>query len=404
LKKSGEILKSLLIVGGETMRKLFSIMFWAVLLLIGSVQVTRAQHTKVYDLGHYPGGTSAWPNDINNADVVAGYGDAADGYVHAFGVSLHGPNAMQWFDLGTLPGGNTVGVQANGIADTGMIVVSAAMTGGGNHAFAWTPKSGMVDIGTLENIDYPGYYNSVALNINKSGTLIVGYSDNGEVALPVVWTPKVVRTPRGPITTWNIQVLETGGFSETCCWAAVGVNNFGQAVGVNNFPQIANPDAFVWNPVPGGKGWKITKLPLSADYSLATANAINDKGEIVGYVIPSDFSALRTALWQMASRSGNIWKLTVFPSPPDFPLAGAWGINDRGDIVGFACDDYVCSNASAVRWSTKDRDFVGILSFPGAGTPEGRGYAFAVNDSGMAVGFYDNHTLSPQGFASQVPH
>ena len=48
------------------MRKLFSIMFSAVLLLIFSAPGAWAQKTKVYNLGHYPSGTWAELHGIND--------------------------------------------------------------------------------------------------------------------------------------------------------------------------------------------------------------------------------------------------------------------------------------------------------------------------------------------------
>ena len=397
------------------MRKLFSIMFWTVLLLIGSAQVTWAQHTKVYDLGPYPGGTYVVANDINNADVVAGYGDAADGYMHAFGVSLHGPNAMQWFDLGNLGGVFApwgVKAQALGIADNGMIVGLAAIVhtpyydpdSGYTfedfwwHAFAWTPKSGMVDIGTLESLGE--FSTALGGNVNKAGTLIVGWSGNWELAPPVVWTPKVEWTKRGPTTTWNIQKLETVGYPDACCWGANSVNNLGQIVG------SGGGSAWVWNPVPGRNQWKITHLPASSDYPNAHANAINEYGDIVGYVASSDLTTTLPALWKQASRSGNIWKLTVLPAPSDQPFTTqALGINNRGDIVGGSFDAITGNYLAApLRWSTKDPHFVQNLDFPGAGSPGARGAAYAVNDNGLAVGAYSTSTINQHGFASQVPH
>src|SRR5208337_3323776 len=93
---------NLSILGGEFMRKLFSIMFSAVLLLICSAQGTWAQNVKVWDLGTYPYGTWAEAGGINDLDVVVAQGDAADGDNHLFKAELFGSHAGQWFDLGAL--------------------------------------------------------------------------------------------------------------------------------------------------------------------------------------------------------------------------------------------------------------------------------------------------------------
>src|SRR5208337_4163773 len=95
---------NLSMVGGETVRKSFSILFSAVLLLIGSAQGTWAQKSKVWELGTYPHGTWAVMGDINNFGFAVGQGDLPDGSTHSLGVSLFGPRAGKWFDLGTLGG------------------------------------------------------------------------------------------------------------------------------------------------------------------------------------------------------------------------------------------------------------------------------------------------------------
>jgi probable HAF family extracellular repeat protein len=370
------------------MRKLFSIVFSAVLLLIGSAQGTWAQKVKVYELGHYPGGTWAEPTEINNSGVVVGYGDIPSGFTRPIGVPLFGPQARQWFDLGTLGGEQTDSeVMCMGIADTGMIVGHAAITGGEIvHAFAWTPKSGMVDIGTLGDIGYSGYTFSIAFNVNKAGTLIVGWSNTGWGGgnmLPVVWTPKVVWTSGRPTTTWSIQKLDTGGFSFPM--DAVNVNDFGEIIGL-----AFNPDGawipVLWNPVPGGKGWKIMQLPVSSDYPNAGAADINDKGEIAGFVASPDWGTALPALWRKKSPWGTIWNLTVLAAPSGSPWSEAHGINERGDIVGGTYD--ANWNLLAARWSTKDPNFVQLLGFPGTWS-----YAFSVNDNSIAAGAYGSDTI-----------
>ena len=57
------------------MRKLFSIVFSAALLLMVSAQIMWAQKAKVYDLGHFKGGTWAGLQSINDFGVAMGWGD-----------------------------------------------------------------------------------------------------------------------------------------------------------------------------------------------------------------------------------------------------------------------------------------------------------------------------------------
>jgi probable HAF family extracellular repeat protein len=230
---------ALLILGGETVRKLFSIVFSAVLLLIVSGQGAWAQNNKIWELGTYPGGTWAAMGDINNFGLAVGQGDLPGGSTHSLAVSLFGPRAGKWIDLGTL-GGTASGWEEGliSVSDTGMIVGHSATRDNDRvHAFVWTEKSGMVDLGTLADIAHQGYNSSYASGVNKQGTLIVGWSGVEESCLtcaptlPVVWTPSVVWKNGEPVTRWKIHKLDTDGFDEITFWFAWTVNDSGQIVG-----------------------------------------------------------------------------------------------------------------------------------------------------------------------------
>jgi probable HAF family extracellular repeat protein len=361
------------------------------LLLIGSARVTWAQEVKVYDLGHYPGGTWAEPRDISNSGVVVGFGDIASGSTRPIGVPVHGPNAGEWFDLGTL-GGERTGypyVMCMAVADSGLIVGHAATATAQRyvHAFAWTDHSGMLDIGTLD-----GHNWSLAYGTNKAGTLIVGWSGPAWPSkdhLPVAWTPQLVWRSGRPTMTWAIHQLDTTGLEHFGYWYAGFVNNYGQIIGTAYDAATDLQIAVLWNPVPGGKGWKIEQLPASSDYPNAWANDINDRGEIVGGVAPSDWSANLPALWKPAGRPGNTRNLTVLPALPGFSgYDNAIAINNRGDIVGYGCDDYYCGFPSAALWSAKELDSVRVLGLPGTWS-----VALAVNDNGIAAGAYGSDTV-----------
>jgi probable HAF family extracellular repeat protein len=377
------------------MRKSFSIVFSAVLLLIVSAQGTWAQKVKFYDLGHYQGGTWAEPRDINDSGVVVGYGDISSGYTRPIGVPVFGPHAGQWFDLGTLGGDRMdMEVMCMAIADTGMIVGHSAIKGGDIvHAFAWTPKSGMVDIGTLANLGprYSGYNFSLAYGTNKAGTLIAGWSSTefeGPEMLPVVWTPQVVWTSGRPITTWKIQKLDMGDLTSATGWLAMFANDSGQIIGT-----ATNADgvqiAVLWNPLPRGGGWKIMQLPVPADYPSAEPFDINNRGEIVGDVATQDWSTYFPALWKPVEHSGKAYGLTVLPTLTGLlkGSADAEGINDLGDIVGGSLDAE--GNYFASRWSTRNPHSVQLL----LSVPGGWSWATKVNNNGVATGSYGNATV-----------
>ena len=352
-----------------------------------------ADDVRVYDLGHYPGGSWAEVRSINDSGLVVAFGDIPEGWTRPIAVPLYGPHARQWFDLGTLGGDRADNdVMCMGVADNGMIVGHAALPSGEPvHGFAWTPQSRMVDLGTL-----PGDRTwSLAYNVNRSGTLIVGWSSSeflGEDALPVVWTPKLVWGRSGPRITWAIHTLDMTGFEQGLYWYAADVNTGGQIIGYtyNDGADVG----ILWNPLPGGKGWKVMQLPVAPGYTNAYPSHINERGEVVGVVYAADYSSALPALWKPADPRRSVYTLTLLPTLPDATPSFAWasGINDVGDIVGDGYD--AKGNDIAARWSTRNPSFVETLPFPGTWS-----FAYAVNNNGIAVGSYGSDTI-PENVAA----
>lgn len=376
------------------MRRSFYPVIVGILLLLGSAPVAWAQQAKVTDLGYYPGGTWSEPWGINIFGVIVGMGDIPSGYTRPIGVPAFGPNAGQWFDLGTLGGDRTDGrVMAMDISDTGTIVGHSAIAGNDIiHAFVWTPQSRMVDIGALADIGKSGYNYSVAYGTNRMGTLIVGWSGSGFLSadmLPVVWTPKVVITPRGPATTWRIHPLDTTGFEGATSWGARYANNFGQIIGSATAAD-GTQIAVVWNPLPGTDRWAITRLPTPAGYPDAEPSGINNKGEIVGDATAEDGSASFPVLWQPARPPWVGYRLTVLPTLAGFMQGTGYAesINNVGDIVGETFDaDW---NFYAAAWSVRDLKSARLL----LGVPGGWSWASKVNNNGVATGSFASDTVT----------
>ena len=352
-----------------------------------------SKNIKVYDLAHYPGGTWAEARGINDFGVVIGFGDIASGDMHPIGVPLFGPNAWQWFDLGTL-GGEGTGSESYcmGVAETGLIIGSASIPGNDIiHAFAWTPRSGILDLGTL-GVDHT---QSWAFGVNKSGTLITGAvtpEPGSRARLPVVWTREVVWGPHGLAIAWKIQELDRTGFEEALAVEPWGVNDLGQITGVAA-PSDTVCFPVLWNPLPGGKGWKLMRLPLPADSPIdqfSQACDINNRGEIVGSIVTADWSAGYPLLWKPVVPRRSIYDVTRLATltGPEQGLAFAWAINDSGDIVGESYD--ADGNDLATLYNAKDPSFIKVLGFPGTGS-----YAMGVNNNHIAVGTYWSDTIPP---------
>jgi probable HAF family extracellular repeat protein len=145
------------------------------------------------------------------------------------------------------------------------------------------------------------------------------------------------------------------------------VNNRGQAVGRAELGSSDNVRAILW------QDGQLTDLGALPDYPQSGAAAINERGQIVGYV--ANFDVARAVLWNQ----GRIIDLT----PPGWTSCFASAINNPGDIVG------TCSLASgltvAVLWRGGTMRTLDPL--PGYLASS----ASDINDSGVVVGTLTNY-------------
>ena len=109
---------------------------------------------------------------------------------------------------------------------------------------------------------------------------------------------------------------------------AVAINNLGQVVGLSNLPGDITTHAFLWQ-----KGVMTDLGTLPGDFA-SFAYGINDKGQIVGQSIDQDGNP-RGFLWQ----NGVMTDLNTL-TPPGSPLylVQPDSINSKGEIVGIAFD------------------------------------------------------------------
>ena len=364
--------------------------------------------SRTWDLGVYPGGTTAVLQSINDFGVAMGWGDVpVEGGTETrmLGIPLFGPKAGQWFDSGIGAGEDETG-DAGGISNTGIIVGNILDSNGWPVAYAWTPNQTGFLLGKRSGDD-----GSTAIAINHSGTLIAGNSgklleDGTMVVTPLVWTSKVTWKDGRPSLSWEMHALPKRGFEKPGAvfegitlnfWGGWGVNDRGEIAGdgwtsdeEGNYWEIA----VVWTPVKGGKEWSIQRLPGDADVPYTEALGINDRGDIVGDVWgwTDAFQGARPALWKVDSRDRKIRSLTVLPTTSGLPYGWsvAWSINDPGDIVGSSTDENW--NGTAARWKSHDLDFVMSLGFPGDTSG-----AFGVNNLGIAVGGYQDISFDADG-------
>ncbi|HEX4425720.1 MAG TPA: hypothetical protein VH079_10000 [Terriglobales bacterium] len=288
-------------------------------------------------------------------------------------------------NLGTLRQGSA---RVHGINSQGQIVGGSGHPHGSDtHAFLWTKKGGMKDLGFLSGGDY-----SVAMAINDAGQ-VVGTSNSTNGIHGFLWTnadgltqlPSLQGTDNssayaidqsGQIAgasgshaaLWmGNSIKDLGALGGT--WSeAHGLNNAGQVVGVADTPSGSR--AFLWA---DGSGMK--DLGVLPDDSSSRANHISDQGEVVG--ASEGMGGVRAFLW---TNSGGMRALASLPSGG---YSEAFGINSLGQVVGQSGSSV---GTRAVLWSggsvTDLNDLV--MDLPVGTILTG---AFSINDQGQIVAF-----------------
>jgi probable HAF family extracellular repeat protein len=164
-------------------------------------------------------------------------------------------NGMQ--SLGTLGG---VVSRAAAMNNSGQIVGTSWLADQNEHAFLWDMMNGMRDLGTLGG-------NVGRAFGNNNHEIVVGFSH--------------INSNFGGAFLWE----ESGGMTSLVSThvpftVAVDINNFGVAVG--NGSRNSTPIAVVWDQLNGARDLAAL-LPAHSGWRLEAANALNDRGEIVGY-------------------------------------------------------------------------------------------------------------------------
>lgn len=253
-------------------------------------------------------------------------------------------------DLGTLGGDESY---ATAINERGWVVGYSGAADGRFHAFLWRN-------GVMEDLGTAGF-DSVAQDINDKGQ-VAGFRELATgIRAGFIWE-------NGSLTT-----LGTMGGTQTIFYS---INNRGDVVGdgdcaLNDHYQ--GVCAFLYSP----KKEILTILHFNAGDSdgYREARDINQKGQVVGRVYlddgPEGFRFTYPYLW--TERSG-FTNLVV-----DGEHGGAIAINDRGQIVGFV-NDASGGNLRAFLWTKGEVVELGTLS-------GGNGVAYDINNRGQVVGW-----------------
>ena len=264
-----------------------------ILALLSIVQAAfSADRYNVVDLGVLEQASSSIVRGFNNANEVVG---GTLGFSRGKRAFLVTDGRAE--NLEGLPG--TDSSVAHAISDDST-AVGSSNTGSSIHAFIWTRRDGVQDLGTL-----PGDSGSQAFGINRQNE-VVGFSSGVNGIEAVMWAQN------GAIQ--GLGRLRDGDYSR-----AFAINQPGDVVGASG--SRGADRAFLWERNRGMQDLGV--LPGDTE---SVATAINNPGRVVGY--SSGPRGTRAFFW---TRNGGMADLGTLPGG-DFSRALA--INEPGDIVG----------------------------------------------------------------------
>ena len=212
---------------------------------------------KIQDLGTFTTLGQSWASAINTAGQVVGSANPLDSNQHAF--LWTSATGMQ--DLGTLPGGSYS--TALGINRFGQVVGYSDLASGNSVAFLWSKSTGMQDLATL-----PGGGTSAAIAINDLGQIVGGSNCGAACSRAVLWSKQAG------------SVQDLGLLTGSIYTDAYSINNKGQVVGAAGYSSGPG-HAFVWSQTTGMQDLA-DLIPANSGWTLQSANAINESGQITG--------------------------------------------------------------------------------------------------------------------------
>ncbi|MFG1708320.1 hypothetical protein ACFLIM_34460 [Nonomuraea sp. M3C6] len=252
------------------------------------------------------------------------------------------------------PGGARSQVLAIGVNAQGAIVGDFDDSSGRHHGF-------LLRKGKFTRIDFPGAKGSTAGKINNSGDVVGAYSltdpypgsGNAELRGYLLRGGKFTR-------------IDFPGADQT---QPLGLNNLGQVVGT--YVLGGEDRSFLWE---NGK-YRDIKLPDFPGAVGAAITGIDDFGRYIGVVVTGPNRGYGLLL--------DRGKVTTYKSPGDV-LTFPSGINDLGQVVGTTYRDGTQATARGFLLAKGVKGPFTRIEFPRAPAS----VAFGINNRGQIVGAY----------------
>ena len=289
-------------------------------------------------------------------------------------------------DLGTLGGTYSYGFGINAAGEVAGGAATKFQTGGlSETAFLWHQGT-MINLGTL------GGLNSAAGGPNASGVAAIGSETsmtdpNGEdfceygthlQCLGAIWKDGVWTVLPNLGNGLNANAFDLNNRGEIVGFAENAVHDSTCLTGGTPF-QVIRFEAVIW-----GANGKIRELPPLKDDTVGFAFGINDRGQVVGSsglcsntAIPPAPASPHAVLWDADGTPHDLGNLGG-------PFNGASAVNNRGDVVGVALSPKD-GTIHAFLW-TEDTGMQDYGAFPGAVATVAP-CCKTINDAGEVVGF-----------------
>jgi probable HAF family extracellular repeat protein len=196
-------------------------------------------------------------SDLNDQGEVVGY--VRD--INALDRAIFWNAAGYAQELGDLPGGsfNSAALDINNLGQ----IVGTGTTESGQHAVLWSSSLHIRDLGDLPG----GIEKSIATSINDDG-IVVGWGESSQGQRAFIWTE-----------TLGMRALDLTPALFTRS-LAIDINSVGVVVGEGTTNR--GERAFIWSEGDGGRDLNDLLDATGDGWQLITANAINDRGQIVG--------------------------------------------------------------------------------------------------------------------------